>query len=75
MKTLARVDVEWLAVRNGVVRYTTTGIAPRLYETKVDSEETELAAMKGAVKGLAWAGDKTWLLTVDDAGLTTLQVK
>ncbi len=75
VKTLARVDVEWLAVRNGVVRYTTTGIAPRLYETKVDSEETELAAMKGAVKGLAWAGDKTWLLTVDDAGLTTLQVK
>lgn len=75
VKTLAHVDVEWLAVHDGVVRYTTTGIAPRLYETKVDAEETELAAIKGAVKGVAWAGDKTWLLTVDDAGMTTLQVK
>lgn len=74
-KTVARVDVEWLAVQNGVARYTTTGIAPRLYEAKAGEEATELAAMKGVVKGLAWAGDKTWLLTSDDEGVTTLQVK
>lgn len=75
VKTLAHVDVEWLAMRDGVARYTTTGIAPRLYEAKADTETAELAAIKGAVKGLAWAGEKTWLLTMDDAGLVTLQVK
>jgi hypothetical protein len=75
VKTLARVDVEWLAVQHGVARYTTTGIAPRLYEAKAEDDTLELAAIKGAVKGLAWAGGKTWLLTMDDAGLTTLQVQ
>lgn len=76
VKTVARVDAEWLAVQDGAVRYTTTGIAPRLFEAKPDAETgVELAALKGAVKGLAWVGETTWLLTVDDEGLTTLQVK
>lgn len=76
LKTVARVDVEWLAVQNGVVRYTTTGIAPRLFESKPDDEAgVELAAIKGVVKGLAWTGEKTWLLTADDDGVVTLQVK
>jgi hypothetical protein len=76
LKTIARVDVEWLAVQNGVVRYTTTGIAPRLFESKPDDEAgVELAAIKGVVKGLAWSGEKTWLLTADDDGVVTLQVK
>jgi hypothetical protein len=75
VKTLARVDAEWLAVRDGVARYTTTGMLPRLYEARVDQEPVELAAIKGVVKGLAWAGDATWLLAADDEGVTTLQVK
>jgi hypothetical protein len=75
VKSLARVDAEWLAVHQGAARYTTTGIAPRLYETKPDAEPTELAALKGAVKGLAWNGTKTWLLTADDEGVVTLQVQ
>lgn len=76
VKSLARVDAEWLAVHQGVARYTTTGIAPRLYEAKGDdSEPTELVALKGAVKGLAWNGARTWLLTADDEGLVTLQVQ
>jgi hypothetical protein len=75
VKALARVDAEWLAVSQGAARYTTTGISPRLYEARPDSEPTELAAIKGAVKGLAWAGAKTWLLTADDEGVVTLQVR
>lgn len=76
VKTVARVDVEWLAVQNGVARYTTTGIAPRLYEAKAGEDaQTELVALKGVVKGLAWQGEKMWLLTADEDGVTTLQVK
>lgn len=75
VKTVARVDVEWLAVQGGVTRYTSAGIAPRLYEARADEEATELAAIKGLVKGLAWVGDKTWLLTADEEGVVTLQVK
>ena len=75
VKPLARVDAEWLAVNQGVARYTTTGIAPRLYEARPDTEPTELAAIKGVVKGLAWAGARAWLLTTDDDGVVTLQVQ
>jgi len=63
-------------VQNGVARYTTTGIAPRLYEAKAGEDaQTELVALKGVVKGLAWQGEKMWLLTADEDGVTTLQVK
>jgi hypothetical protein len=75
VKSIARVDAEWLAVHQGVARYTTTGISPRLYEGKPDAEPTELASIKGVVKGLAWSGTKTWLLTADDDGVVTLQVQ
>ncbi|MCU0697687.1 MAG: hypothetical protein MUC96_14265 [Myxococcaceae bacterium] len=75
VKSIARVDAEWLAVHQGTARYTTTGIAPRLYEGKPDAEPTELASIKGVVKGLAWNGTKTWLLTADDDGVVTLQVQ
>jgi hypothetical protein len=74
-KTLARVDVEWLAVRGGVARYTTTGFAPRLYEVKAGDEPKELLAIKGAAKGLAWATEKLFVAAVDDDGVTTLSVK
>jgi hypothetical protein len=76
VKTVARVDVEWLAVQGGVARYTTAGIAPRLYEAKVGEDSAaELAAIKGVAKGLAWVGEKTWLLSADEDGVSTLQVK
>ena len=76
VKTVARVDVEWLAVQNGVARYTSAGIAPRLYEARAGDENTvELAPIKGLAKGLAWVGEKTWLLTADEEGVSTLQVK
>lgn len=76
VQTVAKVDAEWLAVQGGVVRYASTGIGPRLYEARAgDEASTELAAIQGVAKGLAWSGDATWLVTMDDDGTTTLQVK
>jgi hypothetical protein len=70
--TIARVDAEWLAVHDGIARYTTTGFSPRLYEAAPGNEPVELVAIDGVAKGLAWSGESLWLLTADDTGTFTV---
>ena len=74
VQTLARADVDWLAVSGGVVAYTTTGIGSRLYEVKVGSDPVEKAAFKGTAKGVARSSEGTYLLFTNDDGITSVLV-
>ncbi len=75
MATLAKVDADFVAARQGLVAYTTTGLGPRVFTVAGGDAPKEFLAFTGAAKGLAFAGESVLLLMVDELGQVHLKVK
>lgn len=75
MQTVATADVNGLVVSSGLVRFTTSGAAPKLMEVTTGAEPTELLSLTGSARGLALGGTTLFVLTVGDDGVAVLRAK
>ncbi|PZR07171.1 MAG: hypothetical protein DI536_28340 [Archangium gephyra] len=75
MSTVATADVNQLVVQSGLVRFTTAGATPKLYEVTSGAEPTEVLTLSGAAKGLALGGTTLFVLTTGADGASLLRAK
>jgi hypothetical protein len=75
LATLATADVNQLVASSGLVRFTTAGANPKLFEVTAGAEPTELMGLAGRAQGLALGGTTLFLLTATDDGRAELLAK
>lgn len=75
LQTLAQADVNQLVASSGLLRFTTSGAAPKLMEVTSGAQPSELMPLTGRAQGLALGGTTLFLLTATDDGRAVLLAK
>lgn len=75
MHPVATADVNGLVVSSGLVRFTTGGATPKLFEVTSGAEPTEVLTLTGTARGLALGGTTLFVLTAGADGSVVLRAK